>query len=182
MQIEDGRGRTVMSDGFVRPPNGASHLEARGLEILVLSDAKDHSYASTFLLDIPPGYDVGAHVHRKVEETFFVIEGEVDLMAFAPVDRTASDWQSWEGDEGQKYVRAAPGTIMVAPPGCPHAFRNPGPSRARLLFQASPPGQEDYFAELMDILRTGDDPDPERIADLRRRYEIEQLTPVSLSP
>ena len=50
-------------------------------------------------------------------------------------------------------VRATPGTVIVVPPGCPHAFANRTESPARMFFQSSPPpDHERYFEELMDIL------------------------------
>jgi hypothetical protein len=41
----------------------------------------------------------------------------------------------------------------------------------------APPGHERYFEELEEILTRGGPPDREAIADLRRRYDTEQLTP-----
>lgn len=40
---------------------------------------------SSFECVIGPGYDVGAHVHTRNEEVFFVLEGELDILAFEPV-------------------------------------------------------------------------------------------------
>ncbi|MDR3081602.1 MAG: cupin, partial [Streptomyces sp.] len=37
---------------------------------------------------------------------------------------------------------------------------------------------ERYFEELLEILREGGPPDHEAIEALRRRYDIEQLTPL----
>lgn len=68
--------------------------------------------------------------------------------------------------------------MMFVPPGCPHAFANAGKTSARMLFQATPVGHERYFEELLSILKRGGPPDPEAIAALRRRYDIEQLTPL----
>ncbi len=40
------------------------------------------------VVNIPPGFDVGAHLHHHAEELFYVLEGEMDLLAFEPRDRT----------------------------------------------------------------------------------------------
>jgi hypothetical protein len=78
-------------------------------------------------------------------------------------------------------VRATPGTVIVVPPGCPHAFSNPTENQAKMFFQASPPpDHERYFEELLEILRDGGPPDHAAIEELRARYDIEQLTPLKL--
>jgi uncharacterized RmlC-like cupin family protein len=74
--------------------------------------------------------------------------------------------------------RGGPGSLMFVPPGCPHAFANPNTAPARMLFQAAPTGHEKYFEELFALLAASEPPDPEVIAALRRRYDIEQLTPL----
>ena len=49
----------------------------------------DHAaFASTFEMRIPPGYDVGAHVHSQGEEIFYVVQGHLDVLAFEPLDRS----------------------------------------------------------------------------------------------
>jgi hypothetical protein len=48
---------------------------------------------------------------------------------------------------------------------------------ARMLFQAAPSGHGDYLEELAAILKAANGrPDPSAVADLRRPYDIEQLT------
>lgn len=129
------------------------------------------------VLEIQPGFDVGAHLHRNAEELFYVLEGELDLLAFEPRVRTASDWQSWESLTGATVARGGPGSVMYVPRGCPHAFANPGPAPARMIFLVSPSGHEHYQKELAELVATAKGPLNEAIADLRARHDIEQLTP-----
>lgn len=140
----------------------------------------DHSRAaSSFEVVVPPGFDVGAHVHAHSEELFYILEGELDVLAFEPRVRGGDDWRHWESFSGQRVVRATPGTVIVVPPGCPHAFANRTDRPAKMFFQASPPpDHERYFEELIALLDTGGPPDEAAIAALRRRYDIEQLTPL----
>ena len=45
------------------------------------------------------------------------------------------------------------------------------------MFQAAPSGHEDYLEELAALLREAKGrPDPAAVVELRRRYDIEQLT------
>ncbi|MFF5969902.1 hypothetical protein ACFY7C_00070 [Streptomyces sp. NPDC012769] len=75
--------------------------------------------------------------------------------------------------------RSASSFEVVVPPGCPHAFANPTEAPARMFFQSSPPpDHERYFEELMDILSADGPTDRTAVAALRRRYDIEQLTPL----
>ena len=69
---------------------------------------------------------------------------------------------------------------MFVPVGVPHAFANPTRKPTKMFFQSSVPGgHEHYFDDLVALLRRSDgSPDPRDIAELRRRYDIEQLTPL----
>jgi hypothetical protein len=67
---------------------------------------------------------------------------------------------------------------MFVPAGCPHAFTNPGPAPARMLFLVAPSGHEQYLEEIAGLLDRPGPPDPSAIAAIRARYDIEQLTPM----
>jgi hypothetical protein len=69
---------------------------------------------------------------------------------------------------------------MFVPAGCPHAFANPGTGPARMLFLVSPPGHELYLDELGELVGRPGRPDPAAIAELRARYDIQQLTPMAV--
>ncbi len=77
---------------------------------------------------------------------------------------------------GDRTFRAAPGTFASAPPGVAHGFGNPGTAPATLLITISPAGvHEHYFEELAEILAKPGPPDAAAVAELRRRYDTEQL-------
>jgi mannose-6-phosphate isomerase-like protein (cupin superfamily) len=170
-------------DGLVVPA-GQGRRMVTGAQEVTVKVSGDHSrVASSFEVVVPPGFDVGAHVHAHGEELFYVLDGELDLLAFEPCERTADNWREWESDSGQRAFRAGPGSLMFVPPGCPHAFANPGPGPARVFFQSSPPSRhERYFEELLDVLAAPGAVDARAIEQLRQRYDIEQLTPLTFSP
>lgn len=162
-------------------PPGAGRLIAGGAlhAMLKVSGGPrgDGAVCSTFEITVPPGYDVGAHVHTRGEELFYVLEGTLDLLAFEPVERTPEDWHTWISPSGQRYLRGGPGSILFVPAGIPHAFANLSPAPARMFFQAAPAGHEDYFEELAALLRAcKGKPDPQAVAELRSRHDIHQLT------
>ena len=159
------------------PPGAGRVIAGGGLHATLKVPGGNPAVASTFEIVVPPGFDVGAHVHGAAQELFYVLEGELDLLAFEPRRRAPEDWHAWVSADGRTFLHGGPGTMLFIPPGCPHAFSNPGSKPARVLFQAAPSGHEDYLDELAGMLHAAHGrPDPEAVAELRRRYDIEQLT------
>lgn len=167
-----------MAEPVMLPPGGGRLIHGGGLHAtLKVPGGSDQALTSTFEIRVPPGYDVGAHVHSHGEELFYVVEGTLDMLAFEPTDRRVGDWHDWVSRDGRTFLRGGPGSLMFIPAGVPHAFGNLSTEWAVMLFQSAPSGHEDYFDELAALLREGNGrPDPEKIVALRRRYDIEQLT------
>jgi oxalate decarboxylase/phosphoglucose isomerase-like protein (cupin superfamily) len=166
-------------DGLVLPPGRGRTIVTPAQRVTFKVTGEHARAASSFEVEVPPGFDVGAHVHTRSEELFYVLEGELDVLAFEPRVRTPDSWREWESAAGQGCVRATAGTVILVPPGCPHAFANPTSEPARMFFQASPPpDHERYFEELLDILGAGGVVDHAAVADLRARFDIQQLTPL----
>ncbi|GAA4930423.1 cupin domain-containing protein [Streptomyces coeruleoprunus] len=179
MTVVDSRAR----EGLVVPPGAGRIVRTAAQQVTYKITGAHSRVASTFEVVVPPGFDVGAHTHADGEELFYVIEGELEVMAFEPRLRTRDDWRSWESASGNRPVRATPGTLILVPPGCPHAFANPTGEPARMLFQAAPPPHhERYFDELLELMERPGGPDPAAVAELRTRYGIEQLTPLRHRP
>lgn len=172
-----------MADGLMLPPGAGRAIVGGGLQAVLKVPGGSPAVASTFEVVVPPGFDVGAHVHSSAQELFYVLEGELDLLAFEPQARTPEDWHEWRSATGQTFLHGGPGSLLFIPPACPHAFANPTSKPARVLFQAAPAGHEDYLDELAAMLREArGKPDPAVVAALRRRYDIEQITPLRNPP
>jgi mannose-6-phosphate isomerase-like protein (cupin superfamily) len=165
-----------MTDGLVLPPGAGRVLGSSGMTLKV--GATESARWSAFEAEVAPGFDVGAHLHGDAEELFYVLSGELDVLAFEPRERTGDGWHDWESASGDRVVRAGPGSLMYVPAGCPHAFANPGREPARMLFHVAPSGHERYIEELADLLAQGGRPDQAAIAALRARHDIHQLTPL----
>ena len=165
-----------MTPGRMLAPGDGRLIVGGGLHA-TLKVAGGEALMSTFEVVVPPGYDVGAHVHTIGEELFYVVKGALDLLAMEPVVRTG-EWRDWVSDTGTTYLRGGPGSMLFVPAGCPHAFANPSDEPATMLFQAAPAGHEDYFDELAALLRrSANAPDQAELAALRARHDIEQITP-----
>ncbi|MFF0435146.1 cupin domain-containing protein [Streptomyces sp. NPDC004327] len=78
--------------------------------------------------------DIPSHVHEKMDEFVYVLEGAMEI-----------DFQ------GTTH-RLAPGTCALLPHGIPHAMRNASQPPARVL-QISAPGGWDHF--LADLFAAG---------------------------
>jgi oxalate decarboxylase/phosphoglucose isomerase-like protein (cupin superfamily) len=165
-----------MTDGLVLPPGAGQRITSAGMTLKV--GAERSPRWSVFEADVAPGFDVGAHLHGDAEELFYILDGELDLLAFEPRVRTAGDWQRWESASGATVVRGGPGSMMYVPSGCPHAFANPGPAPARMLFHVTPSGHERYLREMAELLAGDGPPDQAAILALRACHDITQLTPL----
>jgi len=165
-----------MTDGLILQPGAGRMINGAGM---LLKVGADQSGAwSAFEAVVTPGFDVGAHLHHNAEELFYILDGELDLLAFEPQTRTTGDWSRWQSASGAQVMRGGPGSAMFVPTGCPHAFANRGTTPARMLFLVSPPGHENYLQEIGELIGRGR-PDPEAIAEIRARHDITQLTPMS---
>jgi mannose-6-phosphate isomerase-like protein (cupin superfamily) len=138
------------------------HGEAHGVtlhqtRIDYLVTAEHSKQCSLFEFTVAPGFNTGVHYHTKIEEIFYVLEGELDLRC------------------GDRTLRGGPGTCVFVPPGAAHSFGNSGSSPARMLLITAPPGHEKYFDELRDLIAKGGKPDPDALAKLRAKYDTVQL-------
>ncbi len=93
-----------MPDGFVMGPGEGQRVSPA--MTLKVGDKNSQAWSMFEVADIGPGFDVGAHLHRNAEELFYVLEGQLDLLAFEPRVRTPDGWQSWESHTGATVARA----------------------------------------------------------------------------
>jgi oxalate decarboxylase/phosphoglucose isomerase-like protein (cupin superfamily) len=118
---------------------------------LKVGDKNSRAWSMFEVVDIGPGFDVGAHLHHNAEELFYVLEGQLDLLAIEPRVRTLDRWQGWESHTGAAVARGRPGNMMYVPRGCPHSSANPGPGPARMIFLVSPPATSAGRRELAEV-------------------------------
>lgn len=169
--------------GLVVPPGQGRKLVTKAQEVTFKVTGADGAFASCFEVLVPPGFDVGAHVHTSSKEFFYVLDGELELFAFEPLEREGDRWQDWESAAGDRAVRAGPGSCMFVPEGCPHAFTNPTDQPTRMLFQsAPPPDHERYFEQICEIFSSGSTVDSDAVQRLRDSYDLTQLTPLRYGP
>jgi mannose-6-phosphate isomerase-like protein (cupin superfamily) len=132
-------------------------VSLRGTRVVFKVESDRAEGASLSEWNVLPGFDTGLHVHERLEETWFVLSGELEFRV---------------GDEA--FTARAGATVFV-PPHVPHAFANRTEAEATFLLTLSPPGHDRYFEELADILAADGPPDPDAIANLRKRYDTRQI-------
>ncbi len=135
------------------------------LRVLATGEQTGGAYALAEVR-VAPGGGPPPHIHRREEEAFFVLEGEVTFML-----------------GGEKIV-GRPGAFVQGPRGIPHAFKNEGAVPARMLLLATPPGFENFIREFARPLPSFDSPplpvtpeDIERLLAVAPKYGIEILPP-----
>jgi quercetin dioxygenase-like cupin family protein len=148
----------MSAKAVVRMPGEGKEVTLAGQPLMFLVTGQDTRHTSMFDWTIPAGFSTGLHVHRTQEETFYVLEGECE-------------WRI-----GEQLVRATAGTFVFIPPGVPHNIGNASDKPARILMTVSPPGHENYFEELGAVVSRGGRPDAKIIAELRSRYDTDQIS------
>lgn len=147
----------------IRMPGEGNKVTLAGKPMTFLVTGEDAKHTSMFDWTVPAGFSTGLHVHRRQEETFYVLAGECE-------------WQV-----GDQAVRALPGTYVFIPPGVPHNIANTSDRPARMIMTVSPPGHEHYFEELVKLVSSSNPPDVNAIGELRSRYDTEQLSALRAS-
>jgi len=113
-----------------------------------------------------PGGGPPPHVHRREDEAFFILEGEMTFQI------------------GDEKITAKPGTFLQGPRDIPHTYKNEGRSPVRMLVYVMPPGFENFVKEAAKPLPTFDSaPMPVAAEDIQKlmtivlKYGIEILPP-----
>lgn len=116
---------------------------------------------------VPPGSGPPLHLHRKEDEAFYVLEGEVAFEA-----------------DGRRFT-AGVGSWIALPRGSRHRFQNVGAKPARMLILVNPAGLEEMFAEIGVAASPGDEgtshpptaEDIQRLLAIAPKYGVEILPP-----
>jgi quercetin dioxygenase-like cupin family protein len=109
------RGGADVLEGLILHHGEAHGVTLHQTRVDYLVTAEHSKQCSLFEFTVAPGFNTGAHYHTKIEEIFYVLEGELDLRC------------------GERTVRGGPGTCVFVPPGAAHAFGNSGSKPGRML-------------------------------------------------
>ncbi len=101
---------------------------------------------------VPPGGGPPPHVHRREDETFYVVEGRIEFRL------------------GDDLIEAGPGDFVNVPRGTVHCFRNAGSDTARMVLTFTPAGMEKFFEETLVPAPNGVHEAPDNIGEVAARY------------
>ncbi len=151
---------TLPIQEIVLAPGEGNHLTVGNSEVTFKAVGSDtHGHLGVFENLIQPGGTApGPHIHRHMEEMFYVLEGEVEILV------------------GHQKVQGQPGAFVLVPRGTPHAFANRGTKPAKLLIMFTPAGErEKYFEGLAELMKNGQKPDKEALLELMRQFDQEPV-------
>jgi quercetin dioxygenase-like cupin family protein len=101
---------------------------------------------------VPPGGGPPPHIHRREDETFYVVEGECSILL------------------GEDWITAGAGDFVNVPRGAVHRFQNQGAETMRMILTFTPAGIEKFFEETLEPLLDPALPLPDDVDAVAARY------------
>ncbi len=102
----------------------------------------------------PQPAGAGAHFHKTISESFFILSGVVRLF------------------DGERWLEASAGDFLHVPAGGIHGFRNESGAPASMLILFAPGApREAYFEALAEIAASGRQLSAEEWTQLYRRHD-----------
>lgn len=136
-------------------PNSGEILSVAGGNYRVLVSGKQTNGAfSTIEMLIPPQNGPGPHSHADFHESFYILDGEVEVHS-----------------EAGSYTAKKGSFVVVPKGGIVHCFKNISDELAQLLCTVVPAGLEEFFEEIGEPVAAGDfrppPMDPESIKNIQ---------------
>jgi quercetin dioxygenase-like cupin family protein len=118
---------------------------------LVTGEETDGAY---FVMEalVPPGGGPPPHIHRREDETFYVVEGEIEFQI------------------GDETVMGGSGDFVNVPRGTVHCFYNAGTETARMILTFTPAGIERFFEETLEEAPNDAQNPPDNVDEVAARY------------
>jgi quercetin dioxygenase-like cupin family protein len=121
-------------------PTGGEILSVVGGNYRILVSGKQtNGVFSTIEMLVPPQNGPGAHSHANFYESFYIVEGEVEVHS-----------------EAGSYVAKKGSFVVVPEGGIVHYFKNISDQMAQLLCTVVPAGLEEFFEEIGEPVAAGE--------------------------
>jgi len=149
-----------MTQVSVVAPDGGESIQLGPIQMRILEDGRTTGHRlGVGEITIPPG-TAGPPQHRHAEhdEGFYVVSGTARFTV------------------GDKTYDAAPGTLVMVPPGAPHTFANPGQEAVVLLNTFTPDLYVRYFRDLRQMIADGQPLTEESTEQAMSRYATATAT------
>jgi quercetin dioxygenase-like cupin family protein len=139
----------------VHPPGEGERLGVGGSSVTIKAtgeDAEGAFYLGEVLIE--PGFPgPPPHVHDKLHDMFYVLEGVLTVRV------------------GEETRELAAGSFVCVPPGVVHTFSNPRSEPVRILNMNTPGGWENYMRDLAAASGAGP-PSPAEITKIASKYDF----------
>ncbi len=122
----------------VGPDEGESISVVGDTYRVMISGADTGGAFATIDMLIPPGGGPGPHAHADFDESFYVIEGKIEVKS-----------------EFGQYIATKGSFITIPKGGVVHGFTNKTGQTAHLLCTVVPAGLETFFEEIGQPVTTG---------------------------
>ena len=141
-------------------PDGGEAIQLGPIQMRILEDGRTTGHRLGIgEITIPPGTEgPPQHRHAQHDEGFYVVSGTA---RFTVADKTYD---------------AAPGTLVMVPPGAPHTFANPGGEPVVLLNTFTPDLYVQYFRDLRQMIASGQPLTAENTEQAMSRYATATVT------
>ena len=149
-----------MTQVSVVAPDSGDAIQLGPIQMRILEDGRTTGHRLGIgEITIPPGTEgPPQHRHAQHDEGFYVVSGTARFTVAA----TTYD--------------AAPGTLVMVPPGAPHTFANPGDEPAVLLNTFTPDLYVQYFRDLRDMIAAGQPLTGDAVVSVMARYDTVPAT------
>jgi quercetin dioxygenase-like cupin family protein len=139
---------------MIKVPTSGKVLTIGDSEVCIkVSSGETAAGYELVLNNVPAGFGPPAHVHRRMEQAFYVLEGRVSF-------QLGGDW-----------VEADPGEVVVVPPGTAHTFANRTQKAAQLLQINSGGALEPMFEDLARAFPAGSQQDSRRLGEIMAAHD-----------
>jgi len=136
------------------PEEGEKLAVAGSSYRIVLTGEQTEGKSAIIEMNVPPNSGPVPHEHPSFQESFYVLEGEVEF-------RT----------ETGTYLGRKGAIVTIPNDGPVHSFKNVSGSMARLLCIVAPSGLDDFFREIGKPLVSGKIPVPPTDAEKQKMSE-----------
>jgi len=141
-------------------PKGGEILSVVGGNYRVLVSGKQTNGAFSVIdMLIPPQNGPGPHAHANFHESFYIVDGEVEVHS-----------------EAGSYTAKKGSFVVVPEGGVVHYFRNVSDKLAHLLCTVVPAGLEEFFEEIGEPVAAGEflSPPPMNPESIKKLQAIAQ--------
>ena len=119
----------------IDPGEGEILKIAGGDYRVIMSGAQTNGGFAVIEMTVPPGAGPNPHSHAAINESFFVLEGELTFHS-----------------EAGSHVAGKDAFVNIPKGGMVHGFKNLTDKPAKLLCTVMPAGLEDFFKEMADVM------------------------------